>query len=127
MSNLGMQGCRIVWLVSSQKTSKNEAYWDIKQVCYNGVMKFEWDDNKAVRNLSKHGVSFDEAKTIFDDPLYVDFYDPDHSDDEERYLIIGESNRGRLLIVSYTERKNLIRIISARQVTRSEREAYEED
>ena len=89
-------------------------------------MKFEWNDNKADRNLSKHRVSFDEAKTVFDDPLYVDFYDPDHSDDEERYLIIGESNRGRLLIVSYTEKKDSIRIISAREVTRSEREAYEE-
>jgi uncharacterized protein len=89
-------------------------------------MKFEWNDNKAVGNLSKHGVSFDEAKTVFDDPLYVDFYDPEHSDDEVRYLIVGESNRGRLLIVSYTERKDSIRVISAREVTRSEREAYEE-
>jgi len=89
-------------------------------------MNFEWDENKAARNLSKHRVSFEEAKTIFGDPLYVDFYDPDHSDDEERYLIIGESNRGRLLIVSYTERGDLIRLISARTVTRAEREAYEE-
>ena len=71
-------------------------------------------------------MSFDEAKTVFDDPLYVDFYDPDHSDDEERYLIVGESNRERLLIVSYTERKDSIRVISAREVTRSEHEAYEE-
>jgi uncharacterized protein len=89
-------------------------------------MKFEWDNNKAVSNFSKHGVSFDEAQTVFDDPLYVDFYDPDHSDDEERYLIVGQSDRGRLLIVSYTERKNSIRLISARNVTRLEREAYEE-
>lgn len=90
-------------------------------------MKFEWDNNKAVSNFSKHGVSFDEAKTVFDDPLYVDFYDPDHSDDEKRYLIVGESNLGRLLIVSYTERKEAIRVISVRKVTRSEREAYEEN
>jgi hypothetical protein len=89
-------------------------------------MKFEWDANKAVSNLAKHGVSFDEAKTVFDDSLYVDFYDPGHSDDEERYLIVGESNQGRLLIVSYTERKDSIRVISAREVTRSERKAYEE-
>lgn len=89
-------------------------------------MKFEWDENKATRNLSKHGVSFEEAKTVFDDPLYVDFYDPDHSEDEERYLIAGESNRGRLLIVSYTETGDSIRVISAREVTRTEREAYEE-
>lgn len=90
-------------------------------------MEFEWDENKAVSNFSKHGVSFDEAKTVFDDPLYVDFFDPDHSDEEERYLMVGASNRGRLLIVSYTERKKSIRVISAREVTKSEREAYEED
>ena len=89
-------------------------------------MKYEWDENKAVKNLAKHGVSFSEAKTIFDDPLYVDFYDLDHSEAEERYLIVGESNRGRLLIVSYTERRTSIRIITAREVTKSEREAYEE-
>ncbi len=89
-------------------------------------MQFEWDDNKAERNLSKHRVSFEEAKTVFDDPLYIDFYDPDHSEDEERYLIVGESNQGRVLIVSYTERRNSIRLISAREVTRTEREAYEE-
>jgi uncharacterized protein len=89
-------------------------------------MKFEWDGNKAVGNFAKHGVLFEEAKTVFDDPLYVDFYDPDHSDDEERYLVVGESDRGRLLIVSYTERKSSVRIISAREVTRLEREAYEE-
>ena len=89
-------------------------------------MKYEWDENKAIKNLAKHGVSFAEAKTIFDDPLYVDFYDLDHSEDEERYLIVGESNRGRLLIVSYTERRTSIRIITAREVTKLEREAYEE-
>ncbi|MFP4122735.1 MAG: BrnT family toxin [Coleofasciculus sp.] len=90
-------------------------------------MNFDWDDNKAAINLSKHRVSFEEAKTVFDDPLYVDFYDPDHSEDEERYLIVGESNRGRLLIVSYTERGgDLIRLISERVVTQAEREAYQE-
>jgi uncharacterized DUF497 family protein len=89
-------------------------------------MRFEWDKNKAAKNLSKHEVSFEEAKTVFDDPLYVDFYDPDHSEKEERYLIVGESNRRRLLIVSYTEKEKAIRLISAREVTRSEREAYEE-
>jgi uncharacterized protein len=89
-------------------------------------MPFEWNESKAERNLAKHGVSFEEAKTVFDDPLYVDFYDPDHSEDEERYLILGESNQKRLLIVSYTERENSIRIISAREVTRTERAAYEE-
>lgn len=89
-------------------------------------MKFDWDYNKAATNLRKHDVSFEEAQTIFNDPLYVDFYDPDHSDHEARYLMVGESDRGRLLIVSYTERGNFIRLISAREVTRAERELYEE-
>jgi len=89
-------------------------------------MMFEWDEDKAERNLSKHDVTFEEARSIFEDPLYVDFYDPDHSENEERYLIVGESNRRRLLIVSYTERRNSIRLISAREVTRTEREIYEE-
>ncbi len=89
-------------------------------------MKFEWDENKAAVNLSKHGISFEEAKTVFDDRLYVDFYDPDHSDEEDRYIIVGESQPGNLLIVSYTERADFIRLISARKVTRVEREVYEE-
>jgi uncharacterized protein len=89
-------------------------------------MKFDWDENKATRNSLKHGVSFEEAKTVFDDPLYVDFYDPNHSNDEKRYLIVGQSSQGKLLIVSYTERGDSIRLISAREVTRVEREAYEE-
>ncbi|MFK0731466.1 MAG: BrnT family toxin [Gloeotrichia echinulata GP01] len=67
-------------------------------------MKFDWDENKATANLSKHGVSFEEAKTVFNDPFYIDFYDPDHSYEEDRYIIVGESAQGRLLIVSYTER-----------------------
>lgn len=89
-------------------------------------MDFEWDVEKAAANLAKHGISFEAAKTVFDDPLYVDFYDPDHSVDEHRYIIIGESQQRRLLIVSYTERDDVIRLISAREVTGSEREAYEE-
>ena len=89
-------------------------------------MEFEWDEEKAAANLAKHEVSFNEAKTVFNDPLYVDFYDPDHSFDEHRYIIIGESREKRLLIVSYTERDDVIRLISAREVTRSERETYEE-
>lgn len=88
-------------------------------------MIFDWDENKAQKNLSKHQVSFDEAKTVFNDPLYVDFYDPDHSEDEERYLIVGTSSQENLLIVSYTERESSIRIISARRVTKAERKAYE--
>ena len=90
------------------------------------IIEFEWDKNKEIANLSKHGVSFDEAKTVFDDPLFVDFYDPDHSDVEHRYLIIGQSHRGRILIVSYNERRNVTRLITARVTTRIERKAYEE-
>jgi len=89
-------------------------------------MKFEWDEDKAVINSAKHGVSFNEAETVFKDPLYVDFFDPHHSDNEDRYLMVGRSNRGRLLIVSYTDRRNSIRIISSREVTKMEREVYEE-
>jgi uncharacterized DUF497 family protein len=89
-------------------------------------MEYEWDDNKATANLSKHEVSFDETVTVFDDPLYVDFYDPDHSDEEHRYIIIGASQQGRLLLVSYTERDDIIRLISSREVTPSERKVYEE-
>jgi hypothetical protein len=89
-------------------------------------MEFEWDEDKAAANLAKHGISFEEARTVFDDPLYVDFYDPDHSSEEHRYIIIGESRQGRLLVASYTERGDVTRLISAREVSRSEREAYEE-
>ena len=89
-------------------------------------MIFDWDQNKAQKNLSKHQVSFAEAQTVFNDQLFIDFYDPDHSEDEERYLIVGKSNQDNLLIVSYTERGSSIRIISARKVTKAERKAYEE-
>jgi len=89
-------------------------------------MKFEWNEAKAAANLIKHSISFEEAITVFDDPLYVDFYDPRHSQAEHRYIIIGESKQGRMLIVSYTERDEIIRPISARKMTRSERKDYEE-
>jgi uncharacterized DUF497 family protein len=90
------------------------------------ALKFEWAADKAEANIARHKVSFDEARTVFDDPLYVDFHDPDHSDDEHRFLVVGESQQGRLLIVSYTERGDVTRLISAREVTPSERSAYEE-
>jgi uncharacterized DUF497 family protein len=89
-------------------------------------VQFEWDPTKAAANLSTHRVSFDEAKSVFDDQFYVDFYDPDHSDEEHRYIIIGESQQGRLLMVSYTERNDTIRIISSREVRPAERKEYEE-
>ena len=71
-------------------------------------MDYEWDATKATSNFEKHAVSFEEAATVFDDPLYVDFFDPDHSDEENRYIIIGMSTAHRLLIVSYTEREGII-------------------
>lgn len=89
-------------------------------------MEFEWEEAKAAANLAKHGISFDEAITVFDDPLYVDFYDPLHSQTEHRYIIIGESKQGQVLIVSYAQRDEIIRPISARRLTRSERKDYEE-
>jgi len=89
-------------------------------------MEFEWDPNKAARNLERHDVSFPEAATVFDDPLSVAVPDPDHSLEEERYIIVGSSHRDRLLIVAYTERDERIRIFTARELTPNERKAYEE-
>ncbi len=88
--------------------------------------QFEWDAEKAVANLRKHGVSFDEAVTAFGDPLSVLLPDPDHSVGEERYLVLGLSSEGRLLVVAFVERSPRTRIISARLATRRERQDYEE-
>jgi uncharacterized DUF497 family protein len=88
-------------------------------------VEFEWDDEKAELNFKKHGVGFDEAATVFDDLFNIDFYDPKHSASEHRLLMVGESNKLRLLIVSYTERDDKIRIISARELTAQERRNYE--
>ena len=90
-------------------------------------MKFDWDPSKAKRNLAKHGVSFEEAATAFEDPLYVDFFDPEHSEEENRYIRVGSSNQKRILVVAYSEREEQTRIISARPATKHERQAYEED
>lgn len=89
--------------------------------------QFEWDEEKAQRNLLKHDVSFEEAKSVFADPFFIDFYDPDHSTEEERYIVIGYSQNSRLLFVSYTERNRRIRLISAREATRREKVIYERD
>lgn len=89
-------------------------------------MEFKWDDSKAAANLSKHGVSFNEAKTVFKDTLHVIFYDPNHSVSEQRYIIIGESEQKRILMVAFTERDSITRLISARKATRKERKDYEE-
>ena len=90
-------------------------------------MQFEWNPAKAKANQKKHQVSFDEAKTVFDDPLFVIFADPDHSIEENRFIIMGESNQNRVLVVSFTERHPATRLISAREATRAERKKYEED
>ncbi len=88
-------------------------------------LEFEWEPDKAARNLRKHTVSFQEAATVFGDETGATVYDPDHSDEEDRFLTIGYSNRGRLLIVSHTDRDNRIRIISARLLKPVERRQYE--
>jgi len=90
-------------------------------------MEFEWDPQKAAKNVRKHKISFNEAATVFDDPLSVTVTDPDHSAEEDRFIIVGQSYRRRLLIVSFAERGDRIRIISARELTPAERRAYEEE
>jgi uncharacterized DUF497 family protein len=90
------------------------------------ALEFEWDQAKAELNFKEHGVSFDEATTVFRDPLSITIPDPDHSDSEDRFIDIGMSHRMQLLVVSYTERKDKIRIISARRATRAERKNYEQ-
>jgi uncharacterized protein len=89
-------------------------------------MEFEWDANKADSNLEKHSVSFEEAATAFGDPLSLTISDPDHSDDEERFVLLGQSFAGHLLVVVHTHRDERIRIIGARIATRNERRSYEE-
>ena len=88
-------------------------------------MEFEWDEDKAKENLTKHGVSFQEAMTVFDDPLHETVYDGSHSDSEVRERTIGYSASNRLVVVSHTTRGEKMRLISARPPTRTERETYE--
>jgi uncharacterized DUF497 family protein len=90
-------------------------------------VEFEWDLEKAATNLRKHNVSFGEAATVFGDALGTTARDPDYSIDELRYITIGMSTNRRLIMVAHTERGDRIRIISARELTRSERETYEEE
>jgi hypothetical protein len=87
---------------------------------------FEWSPEKARFNLQKHQVDFEEAATIFDDPEFITFLDEEHSGDEERYITIGFSNKNRILLVAHTERKDTIRIISARKATKNEEKFYQE-
>jgi uncharacterized protein len=89
------------------------------------MLEFEWDPDKAATNVAKHGVSFEEAATVFGDSLSLTVYDPDHSQDEDRFITMGTSRDGRLILVSHTDRDDRIRIISARAATKRERKAYE--
>ncbi|MHB8368634.1 MAG: BrnT family toxin [Leptospirales bacterium] len=88
------------------------------------MIAFEWDPEKARANVRKHGVTFEEARSCFYDPRQIAFYDPEHSEDEERELLIAHSNQGRVLLVSYTLRTDVVRIISARKATRLEETCY---
>jgi uncharacterized DUF497 family protein len=90
-------------------------------------LKFEWDEEKAKANRNKHQVSFEEASTVFDDPLFITFLDVEHSQNEERYITIGVSKRKQLLLVAHTDNEGQIRIISARKATNHERRFYEQE
>lgn len=89
------------------------------------MLSFEWDMDKAESNEQKHGIGFDEASTVFADPLSLTIHDPLHSEDEERYIIIGGSHKNRMLTVVHTERNDNIQIINARKATKKERSYYE--
>ena len=90
-------------------------------------MRFAWDQKKASNNLAKHGVSFEEAATVFGDPLSNTFPDQDHSMAEQRFIIIGLSEQGRIVVAAHTDDGERVRIISAREATQGERKSYEED
>ena len=91
------------------------------------MLLFEWDPDKAKKNLRTHGISFDEASTAFRDTLSLVIYDPLHSEEEDRFILIGNSHRNRLLVIVHTERAENIRLISARKATKKERAQYEEN
>jgi uncharacterized DUF497 family protein len=91
------------------------------------MIEFEWNPEKAEANFRKHRVAFAEAATVFRDPLSITICDPDHSQDEDRYLTVGKTARGRAVVVAHTDRSSRTRIISARELTRAEREDYEEE
>ena len=88
-------------------------------------LTFDWDRRKAIANLEKHGITFEEASTAFGDPLSLTIPDPGHSTDEERFILLGQSRYGQLLVVVHTEDEDHIRIISARRATRHEKKTYE--
>jgi len=89
------------------------------------LLTYEWDRRKEATNIKEHGVSFHEASTVFLDPLSMSFYDPDHSEDEDRFITLGIATTGKLLFISHTDRGTVTRIISAREATKKEQEGYE--
>jgi uncharacterized DUF497 family protein len=91
------------------------------------MLLFEWDPSKAKENFAIHGISFDEASAAFRDTLSLAIYDPLHSEEEDRFVLIGNSNKDRLLVVVHTERGDNIRLISARKASKKERKQYEEN
>jgi len=91
------------------------------------MLLFEWDPNKARKNIKIHGISFDEASTAFGDDFSLTIHDPLHSDKEDRFILIGNSHKNRILVVVHSERGNKIRIISARKANKKERKQYEEN
>lgn len=99
----------------------------MKREVKNSLLEFEWDSGKAAGNLRKHGVSFEEAASVFNDVQATAYEDPDHSTGEKRCLTIGASAQGRLLIVAYEDRGERVRVINARKLTRRERGLYEEE
>jgi len=91
------------------------------------MLLFEWDPDKAKKNLKIHGITFDEASTAFEDTLSLTIYDPLHSESEDRFVLIGSSHKNRLLVVVHTEQGDRVRIISARKAKKNERKQYEEN
>ena len=89
-------------------------------------LQFEWDPQKALQNNEKHGITFEEAATVFGDPLFITVIDDEHSIDEERFITIGLSSQSQLLILAHTDRGGRIRIISARKATKAEEQFYAE-
>jgi hypothetical protein len=90
-------------------------------------LQFEWDDTKARQNQAKHKISFEEAKTIFSDPFLVTYPDDTHSEHEDRFISIGQSTRGRFLLVIHTDRDDRVRIISSRKATAAEQDVYDQE
>ncbi|MEW6620748.1 MAG: BrnT family toxin [bacterium] len=91
------------------------------------MLLFEWDPRKAIKNINVHGISFDEASTTFSDTLSLTIYDPLHSEQEDRFILIGNSVKHRVLVTVHTGREDKIRIISSRKATKNERKQYEEN